>query len=304
MIDLSPEARSLFDAERHVDRPSQAEQARLRQVVLRRVGLGALAVGSAAGTASTMTASAAAAAGVKSSVLTVTMLCVGMGALTGGAVTAAVTLMRKSERPAEHTRDQIAAPHQNRALQRSGPSGAEASGALAPASDPRDGTEPVVGSPAGSAHAPQGPAQQLEPRPRQDARGRAAPRSAAGSAAAGYAEKPLGGSAPPGAREDVAVQVELLRESQQALRRGRPDVALARLQEHAARFPTSSLLQERQAGRVFALCALGRTEQARREAAAFVRRFPGSPLEDRVRRACDPAARNGAGDGNPRGGHP
>ena len=84
----------------------------------------------------------------------------------------------------------------------------------------------------------------------------------------------------------VGVQVALLRKSQEALRQGRPGVSLARLQEHEARFPSTPLLQERQAGRVFALCALGRTEQARREATAFVARFPQSPLQARVLRAC------------------
>jgi hypothetical protein len=288
MTDLSPEARSLFDAERHVDRPSPAEAARLRQSVMRRVGIGAFAVGSAAAATSTMTTGAVAAMGVKSSALTVTLLCVGMGALTGGAVTAAVTFLRRPAGPAEHEPGHGAVQERGRSLERRVRGTVGASAAQAPVSASRGRDEPAgaVGSPAASPRTTQGPTPRPETRSSAEVEGLVPPKCTAGSVAAGCAAFHPGGSEPPSVPDEVGVQVELLRESQRALSQGRPEVALARLDEHQARFPASPLLQERQAGRVFALCALGRVDQGRAEAAAFVRRFPGSPLAERVLGAC------------------
>jgi hypothetical protein len=48
--------------------------------------------------------------------------------------------------------------------------------------------------------------------------------------------------------------------------------------QHARRFKTGRLVEEREALRVKALAGLGRTEEARRAAAAFRARFPRSVL--------------------------
>jgi len=58
------------------------------------------------------------------------------------------------------------------------------------------------------------------------------------------------------------------------------DFAAARsaLQEHARRFPTGQLTEEREALRVKTLIGLGRPQEARQAARAFEARFPGSVL--------------------------
>jgi len=90
-------------------------------------------------------------------------------------------------------------------------------------------------------------------------------------------------STPP---DSVAEEAALLRAASGALARGDSGAALARLDEHAARFPRGALAEERQAGRVFALCADGRSQEARALASTFVAANPRSPLVSRVRGAC------------------
>ena len=85
----------------------------------------------------------------------------------------------------------------------------------------------------------------------------------------------------------LAEEARLLREAETARRAG--DIALAtrRLDEHRRRFPRGALAIERDAARVLVLCDAGRTAEAARLAARFLRRHPRSPLADRVRSACE-----------------
>ena len=85
----------------------------------------------------------------------------------------------------------------------------------------------------------------------------------------------------------LAEEARLLREAETARRGG--DVALAtqRLDEHRRRFPRGALATEREAARVLVLCDAGRAAEAKRLAARFLRRYPRSPLADRVRSACE-----------------
>jgi hypothetical protein len=92
--------------------------------------------------------------------------------------------------------------------------------------------------------------------------------------------------APRSAADLVAEEASLLRAANGALARGDSSAALARLDEHAARFPHGALSAERQAARVFALCAAGRTAEARGAARAFLAAHPRSPLAAQVRRSC------------------
>ena len=86
--------------------------------------------------------------------------------------------------------------------------------------------------------------------------------------------------------DSVAEEAALLRAAHAALARGDGDGALARLDEHAARFPRGALGEEERAARVFALCASGRKTEARALAASFVAASPRSPLAAQVRRSC------------------
>jgi hypothetical protein len=108
-------------------------------------------------------------------------------------------------------------------------------------------------------------------------------------------EKPLpvrgsASSSAPKAPEEPAdsllTETQRLREAHGALRGGDPEKALALLSEDAAETEGQKLREERAAARVFALCKLGRADEANAEAAAFVAKNPRSPLADRVRKAC------------------
>jgi hypothetical protein len=84
----------------------------------------------------------------------------------------------------------------------------------------------------------------------------------------------------------VSEELSILLRAQTAMRAGQPDAALAALDEHTRRFPLGALAEERSSERVFALCALGRTDDARSEAAHFLNAFPRSPAAARVRASC------------------
>jgi len=84
----------------------------------------------------------------------------------------------------------------------------------------------------------------------------------------------------------LSQELMLLSRAQAALSSGEAARALALLDEHATTYPNGALHEERKAARVFALCALGRQEEARGEAQQFVSMAPRSPLAARVRGAC------------------
>jgi hypothetical protein len=90
-----------------------------------------------------------------------------------------------------------------------------------------------------------------------------------------------------GERARLQEETRLVRDAHAALARGDAGRALALLDEHARRFPSGMLAEERAAERVFALCRLGRKADAGAEARAFARNFAGSPLARRVESACE-----------------
>jgi hypothetical protein len=84
----------------------------------------------------------------------------------------------------------------------------------------------------------------------------------------------------------IGDELHLVRGAQQHLNRGEPAAALSLLAEHARRFPSGVLREEREASRVLALCGMGKREAARALANDFIRLAPRSPFVDRVRDAC------------------
>jgi hypothetical protein len=82
----------------------------------------------------------------------------------------------------------------------------------------------------------------------------------------------------------LAAETALLREADRALRAGDNATALARLDEHATRFPHGVLEPERTAERLIVLCELGVADA--RDVSQFLSSHAGSPLAARVRRAC------------------
>jgi hypothetical protein len=73
-------------------------------------------------------------------------------------------------------------------------------------------------------------------------------------------------------------ELRLLRQARAAVARQDFAAALAPIAEHARRFKDGRLAEEREALRVKSLAGLGRTDEARRAAAAFEARFPRSVL--------------------------
>jgi hypothetical protein len=118
--------------------------------------------------------------------------------------------------------------------------------------------------------------------------------SIAGKARAERTAKPanLAESATPGVSEpatpeaSLAQEMQLLKAAQRELSRNRAAAALEMLDAHAAQFPQGVLSTERSAARVLALCAMGRSTEARRLAEEFLRTAPRSPLVPRIRESC------------------
>jgi hypothetical protein len=99
--------------------------------------------------------------------------------------------------------------------------------------------------------------------------------------------KPVTPVAPVTPITDVSAELALLRDAHDALRNGDGARALALLDEHGRRFPRGSLVEEREAARVLALCKVGRAVEARDAASRFLREHPQSPQAERVAHACD-----------------
>jgi len=91
------------------------------------------------------------------------------------------------------------------------------------------------------------------------------------------------------AADGLAQEVAILSRAGAELHAGRPAAALAALAEHQRRFPAGVLTQERSAARAQALCALGRSKEARAELERLARMSPNSPLEAQARKACGSA---------------
>jgi hypothetical protein len=90
----------------------------------------------------------------------------------------------------------------------------------------------------------------------------------------------------PEATASVEAEMEVIAEAREALRSGEGARALVLLDEHAHRYPSGALGEERDALRVASLCALGRVAEARAAATQFLRTFPESPHAARVRASC------------------
>ena len=74
--------------------------------------------------------------------------------------------------------------------------------------------------------------------------------------------------------------------AQSALREGRPEQALAILDQQKSQFANGSLDEERAAARVLALCKMGQIQASKTAAAEFLRKSPHSVLAERVASAC------------------
>lgn len=86
--------------------------------------------------------------------------------------------------------------------------------------------------------------------------------------------------------ETLSAELALLHDARQALARGDAAGALRALDTHAGRFPQAVLRQEALSARALALCATGRTADARRAATQLERIAPRSPHLIRLADSC------------------
>lgn len=86
--------------------------------------------------------------------------------------------------------------------------------------------------------------------------------------------------------DPIADEVSLLGAAQEALREGQPTRAMNYIRQHAFRFPTGALAQERSAVHALALCALDRKSAARQVFADLQRRAPSAAVLARIRQDC------------------
>jgi len=84
----------------------------------------------------------------------------------------------------------------------------------------------------------------------------------------------------------LEAELALLRDAKKALDDGNATRSLAILDEHQRKFPSGVLVEERASTRVLALCAAGRTAEARTSAHDFLQQYPRSPSAPRVRGSC------------------
>ncbi|MCY1012905.1 hypothetical protein OV079_46690 [Nannocystis pusilla] len=101
-------------------------------------------------------------------------------------------------------------------------------------------------------------------------------------------QRPVSPSMPEktGPEADLARELAAVRAAAQAVRDGDGATALRRADEYLSAHPRGSLVPEARLRRLEALCLLGRGDEARREADAFLADYPQSPLRERAAAAC------------------
>ena len=88
------------------------------------------------------------------------------------------------------------------------------------------------------------------------------------------------------APSSLDAEIALVRDARAALRGGDAARALALLDEHTRRFSRGALAEDCDAERIYALCALGRSGEARSFASRFLTSHPASPHGASVRASC------------------
>ena len=99
----------------------------------------------------------------------------------------------------------------------------------------------------------------------------------------GQVEPPVSRDRPGG---ELARELLQVRAASEALRDGRGEDALAAVDRYLRSYPTGTFVPEARLHRSEALCLLGRRDEARAAAAAFLRELPDSPLRARVSSVC------------------
>ncbi|MDC0740200.1 hypothetical protein [Polyangium mundeleinium] len=270
MSELGPEARAILLAGRDGDDPSPADRARLRRALAAAIAAGGASVGGegVADAATTKLGEVASATKIASAAKTSAVFSLGglawkgMLALIVGGAASAVAILGPTK---AHVETPPAATH----LEAPAPLGQ-----TPPAQRPAEvEVQPLEALPTDEPPPPPVPAHQNTPAVNAPFKRPAAP---------------IATNEPPPAPvvDPLLAETKRLRAVHGAMKEGDPEQALRLLDETSAGAEGQSLRAERTAARVLALCKLGRVAEARAEAARFLSESPGSPLADRVRKAC------------------
>jgi outer membrane biosynthesis protein TonB len=280
-------ARDLFEAGRESRGPSAEARARVRSKLVRRLGSSLVVAAASAGAA---TPAAAGGAFFTSAIGKAVVLCAVGGTLLGAGYAATY------RRPVE-----VHPPVTAIAAERAIPAVAPPPAPVTP-SEPSMPAAPVAASPAPAVPAIAAPAPSVGrrapvlaapvrgtvPAPTREESTAAEPavvQENAVPAALPASTASAGARTASAGMDALQGELALVRAAHDALRAGRPDVALERMDQHRRDYPNGALAEERDALRVSAICALGRPD-GRSEAQAFLANHPESPFVARIRDAC------------------
>jgi hypothetical protein len=295
VTDLSPDARALFARVGAAHEPHGEERERVRHALAARFALAAagatlLAPAQAAATS----VGSAVGAPLKGAVLAKWLA---GGFLLGSATVTVVSVSSRfvttSAREAGSAGVRADRPAAERAVTRAEarPEPPSTSSAIAPGIAPSAGParetpafDRSFGAPPFEAPAVRAPSEPALPSAASFPTG-ARVEALSGSGAQSAATSP---SAVVPTRELLRAEARALGEAQRALDQRQPALALRLIEAQRHTFAGGALGEERNAVRVLALCALGRTEEATVEAARFLAAAPRSLLAPRVRAACAP----------------
>jgi hypothetical protein len=319
MSGLSAKARALVDAAQFVDEPSAADFDRVRAAITARIAIGtaagavvllsadaasALAAPVANGVANGAVAAASAASVAPSAqaIVAATSVVAGAAPAAGGGavalgITSTATIAAKVTAwvvavaltggavglTAKHV---VGSGSPSPAVQANLPNAARGEGASVglPTAAIRTGSASVSErrAPALPSGASQPAASVYAPHPAREIRVHAEAPTTASDVSAGVREDP----APSNIAATLDAELALIRRARAALNDGRPEEALAALDEHASRFPSGVLAEDRAAQRILALCALARPDAAREEGQRFFLDYPRSPHVAAIRGSC------------------
>lgn len=291
MSDSSDEMRALFDAGRRGHDPSAGDRERVKRDTLRAL-TGAVAIGAGASSAKAQGVGQALLGVPRSVLLKVVLGAALSGALVGAVVSGAWWLERGEPQPKQ------VSPAAQTALHSAASAVSAAPAPRAPAANESDAVR--VGPPSPTLpHVVSTAAARVSSNARRASErdtltAPSANREAASSSVsfpATPASLPIDGAASANASAEAArstldAEVRALANAQRELRGGRAALALSLLDAQAAQFRGGKLEQERQVARAVALCALGRTSEARALADRLLQQDPDSPLAARLRNTC------------------
>ncbi len=292
MTSLGKEAKKIVEAGRAVDGPTPADRARIRRAVFSQAGIGVAAVAAQAVATSQAAASGiGAGAGALGGAAASANVLAGGAVLAGAKVVMAVVAIGAVGVGAGYWRYGVTSPERRVAPSAAAPSApaqppnpprmeratVRAQGNLPNSPLPPNGTSTAVSAPTAPPRA--GPY-------RAPLDGMPAALTPVGRASVSGVPVASSPSEPPARPSSVVEETALLRAANDALRSADSSSALMWLERYVRRYPHGLLGEEYAAAHAVALCAAGRLDEGIAEAETFVKDYPRSPLQGRVRSSC------------------